>query len=77
MKLYTVSYFSNGEREASDGVYDVCSSMKNALKRITAYTEEYDEQIIDASVNIEAVSYQVYTDKGMYIIETFILDEEC
>lgn len=74
MKVYTVSYFTQNE-SAPDGVYDVVSSTKNALKRIVAYCEEYDEDIIDIDCSLNVSKY--YTTKGIYLIESFNLDEDC
>lgn len=72
MKVFTLSYFSNGSVACTDGVYDVCSSISNALKRLSYYLECYNESVID--FDADYATQRIFTDKGTYLIETFTLD---
>lgn len=74
MKIYTVSYFPQ-DSDIPNGVYDVVSSVTNALKRIVHYCEVYLEDIIDVEHDSNVQKY--YTNKGIYLIEQFTLDEDC
>ena len=74
MKVYVLSYYNNGEREATDGVYGVYSSIIKAWKQIDKFCSDFHETIYDFDINIETQA--IYTDKGTYLIEIMTLDEE-
>lgn len=75
MKVYVLSYYSNGEHEATDGVYGVFSSVIKAWKQIDKFVSDFNETIYDFDLNMETQT--IYTDKGTYLIEIMTLDEEC
>ena len=73
MMVYTVSYFPK-DSNVPNGVYSVHSSVHSAIKSITNYCEEYDEDIIDIDYNMYNQTY--YTTKGFYLVERFKIDDE-
>lgn len=74
MKAYTVSYFSNSEREATDGVCDVCSTKVFAMKRVSAHIDDFNDYITD--IDNDLTTTRIYTEQGTYLIEKFEIDDE-
>ena len=75
MTVYTVSFFSNGERpNATDGVYTVCASLTQALKYVTELCENENDDMID--IDSDRVSRRIYTNNGTYLIEMFEVEDD-
>lgn len=74
MKVYVLSFFSNGEREATDGVYGVYSTLTKAWRKIDENMGNCNERFLD--YDIEPTVQIVYTDKGTYLIEPMEVDDE-
>lgn len=74
MKAYVLSFFNNGEREATDGVYGVYSTLAKAWQKMAKIMEDCDESFLD--YDTEPNAQTIYTDKGTYLIETMDIDDD-
>lgn len=74
MKVYVLSFYSSGEREATDGVYGVYSSITKAWQQIDEIVTDFNETIIDFDLSMN--NQIIYTDKGIYLIEIMEVDDE-
>lgn len=74
MKVYVLSYYSKGKREATDGVYGAYSSITKAWQQIDKNVVDFNETIFDFDIGMN--NQVIYTDKGTYLIEIMEVDDE-